>query len=87
MKIRLVKEPRENGAFLYSTERQLSSGTWCYVSGTCTRNVDEATAYFENILRNGAPEALTVVREAETRTPEEIAAFIAEEDRINGDAK
>ena len=86
MKLRLIKEPKEHGAFLYSTEQQLPSGTWVYVSGTCSRDLDQAEAHFESARLWGA-RPITVLREATTRTLEEVAAFIAEEDRINGDAK
>ena len=86
MKVRLIQEPRESGQFLYSTEEQLPSGTWVYVAGTCSRDLTEATALFEIIRLRGPPGKATVLREAATYTPKEIAEFIAEEDRINGDA-
>ena len=86
MKLRLIKEPKEHGACLYSTEQQLPSGTWVYVSGTCCRDLAEARAHFENAVSN-PPGTFTVLAEATGRTLEEVAAFIAEEDRINGDAR
>jgi hypothetical protein len=85
MKFRFIKEPKPAGDFLYSTEQQLPSGTWVYVSGTASRDLAAATALFERALVEGVP-TMTVLREVTVRTPEELAAFIAEEDRINGDA-
>ena len=64
MKIRLVKEPRENGQFLYSTEKQEPNGTWIYVTQTCSRDLVDATARFERVLTgNTGP---IVLREGET---------------------